>query len=264
MTLAFGEFDIDLATRELKRGKSQVTIEPKAFDVLTLLLENRHRVVTKDELVDIVWQGRFISDSALSTAIKAARSAVGDDGRSQKVIRTHHGLGFRFVAELRDDCAGPGVTESSASNIPSLTNLRRRRRELIGRDAEKASIVAQLQDHRIVSIVGPGGAGKTSLAIDAAMDLEGVFAGGIWLCEFAPVQEDQVESTVLGAIDSSAGAGQVNAARIVDRIGDLPTLIILDNCEHVIGSAARPGWRVIRLRTKSGTSNHQPRGFGGS
>ena len=239
MTIAFGEFEIDVAARELRRGNETVTIEPKAFDVLSLLLENRERVVTKDELVDAVWNGRFISDSALSTAIKAARSAVGDDGRSQKVIRTLHGLGFRFVAELRDASAEAENPAVEGNDLPSRTNLRRRRRELIGRDTEKASVIAQLKDGRIVSIVGTGGAGKTSLAIDAAMDLEGQFAGGIWLCEFAPVQEDQVESTVLSAIDSTAGAGQVNAARIADRIGDLPTLIILDNCEHVIGSAAR-------------------------
>lgn len=239
MTIAFGEFEIDLEARELRRGKSIVTIEPKAFDVLSLLLENRQRVVTKDELVDVVWQGRFISDSAMSTAIKAARAAVGDDGRSQTVIRTLHGLGFRFVAELRDLSTDTNGTDDAPRERPSQTNLRRRRRELVGRDAEKAAVTSQLQDGRIVSIVGPGGAGKTSLAIDAAMDLQRSFDGGIWLCEFAPVQEDQVESTVLGAIDSTAGAGAVDAARIADRIGDRPTLIILDNCEHVIGSAAR-------------------------
>ncbi len=239
MTIAFGEFEIDLAARELRRGKSLVTIEPKAFDVLSLLLENRERVVTKDELVDVVWQGRFISDSALSSAVKAARSAVGDDGRSQTVIRTLHGLGFRFVAELRDAPSKSNGPDEVSAKRHGLTNLRRRRRELVGRDAEKAAVIAQLQDGRIVSIVGPGGAGKTSLAIDAAMDLEGAFDGGVWFCEFAPVQEDQIESTVLGAIDSSAGAGHVNAARIADRIGDRSTLIILDNCEHVIGSAAR-------------------------
>ncbi len=239
MTVAFGEFEIDIAARELRRGNSTVMIEPKAFDVLSLLLENHERVVTKDELVDVVWKGRFISDSALSTAIKAARAAVGDDGRRQSVIRTLHGLGFRFVAELRGTPSEPIDHENKSTELQSLTNLRRRRRDLIGRDAEKASVIDRLQDGRIVSIVGPGGAGKTSLAIDAAMDLEGAFAGGIWFCEFAPVQEDQVESTVLGAIDSTAGAGHVNAARIADRIGDQPTLIILDNCEHVIGSAAR-------------------------
>lgn len=239
MTIAFGEFEIDLAARELRRGNAPVTIEPKAFDVLSLLLEHRDRVVTKDELVDTVWQGRFISDSAMSTAIKAARHAVGDDGRSQSVIRTLHGHGFRFVADLREVVAEADERQSVSSQTRGPTNLKRRRRELIGRDAEKASIVSQLREHRIVSIVGPGGAGKTSLAIDAAMDLEEAFAGGIWFCELAPVQEGQVESTVLGAIDSSAGAGPVNATKIADRFDDAPTLLILDNCEHVIETAAR-------------------------
>ncbi|MEM1360940.1 MAG: winged helix-turn-helix domain-containing protein [Pseudomonadota bacterium] len=240
MSYSFGEFELDFATRELRRGPDPVAIEPKVFDVLGLLLENRDRVVTKDELVEAVWDGRFISDSAVSTAIKAVRQAVGDDGRRQSIIRTVHGRGFRFVADVDAAVAQPRQQELSPASEPQTpNNLRRRRQPLIGRTDELCQIEDLLSPGQIVSIVGPGGAGKSVLATDMAAQSLAKYPGGVWFCEFAPIQEDQVESAVLGAMDSSAGAGPVNVAKIADRFEDAPALLVLDNCEHVIEAAAR-------------------------
>ena len=75
-------------------------MEPQVYDVLAMLVERRGTMVTKNELLDEVWGDRFVSDSALSSRIKAARQATGDDGKAQRVIRTVHGKGFTFVAEL--------------------------------------------------------------------------------------------------------------------------------------------------------------------
>lgn len=238
VAIVFGDCELDIATRELRREGKQVPIEPKVFDVLHMLIENRDRVVTKDELIDQVWQGRFISDSAVSTAIKTTRQAVGDDGRTQNIVRTIHGHGFRFVADVDIQTSTSNHQPVARSRTTSRSNLPLRQRELIGRDSESAELRAHIKPGRIVSIVGPGGAGKTALAIDIATSLLDQFPGGVWFCELAPAREGQVESAVLGAIDSSAGAGPVNAATIVERFGDAATLIILDNCEHVIDSAS--------------------------
>ena len=97
----FGDFVLDTDRYELCRGGEPVHVEPQVFDVLALLVANRHRVVPKTELLDTVWGDRFVGESALSSRIKAARQAVGDDGSAQKVIRTVHGRGYRFVADLR-------------------------------------------------------------------------------------------------------------------------------------------------------------------
>lgn len=238
MRVSFGDYEIDYDARELRRGQTPVTMEAKAFDTLSMLITHKDRVVTKEELIETVWQGRFISDSALSTAIKAARKAVGDNGRDQAVIRTVHGHGFRFVAKLEAGPDAPPADQRHSEAAQTPGNLKRRRRVLTGRDAEKSTIKAHLRNFDIVSVVGPGGAGKTSLAIDTAMDLGDIYTGGVWFCELAPVQEDQVESAVMGAIDSSAGAGKVVAEQIAERFGDAPTLLVLDNCEHVVGAAA--------------------------
>jgi len=107
----FGAFVLDTDGLELKRDGTPVEVEPQVFSVLTHLIENRHRVVTKDELIDAVWHGRAITDSALNTRINAVRRAVGDDGRAQAVIKTFHRRGFRFVADAETDSGDETETE---------------------------------------------------------------------------------------------------------------------------------------------------------
>ena len=102
MTYVFGDREIDLDRYEVRRGGHSVPVEPQVFDVLRYLVEHRERVVTKEELLDNIWGDRFVSESALTSRIKDARRAVGDDGQLQQVIRTVHGRGYRFVADVAD------------------------------------------------------------------------------------------------------------------------------------------------------------------
>jgi DNA-binding winged helix-turn-helix (wHTH) protein len=96
----FDDCELDTARRELRRDGARVHVEPQVFDVLTRLAVDAGVVVTKDQLLDDVWGSRFVSPSALSSRIKSARAATGDDGTAQRVIRTVHGRGFMFVADL--------------------------------------------------------------------------------------------------------------------------------------------------------------------
>ena len=81
-----------------------VHVEPQVFELLRYLIVNRDRVVSKEELLDAIWGDRFVSESALTSRVKAARRAVGDDGQAQRVIKTVHARGYHFVAEVRTDC----------------------------------------------------------------------------------------------------------------------------------------------------------------
>jgi TolB-like protein len=103
MVFRFGDFTLDVDRRELHRGAEPVGLEPQVFDLLVYLLRNRGRVVGKDELIDGVWGGRIVSDSALTTRINAARKAVGDSGAEQRTIRTIHRRGVRFIGEVSED-----------------------------------------------------------------------------------------------------------------------------------------------------------------
>ena len=105
---AFGEFELDRQRFELRQLGVTVPIEPRAFDVLAYLIDHRDRVVGKAELLDRIWGDRFVTDSALTTRLKAVRRAVGDDGATQRVIKTVHGRGYQFVAPL-DSVAAPAA-----------------------------------------------------------------------------------------------------------------------------------------------------------
>lgn len=126
MTYVFGDSEIDLDRFEVRRGRQTVPVEPQVFEVLRYLVEHRDRLVTKEELLDNVWGDRFVSESALTSRIKDARRAVGDDGQLQQVIRTVHGRGYRFVAEVRDvpERAGVGVATQRERAAPPDQEIR--------------------------------------------------------------------------------------------------------------------------------------------
>jgi TolB-like protein len=107
---------LDTDRRELSRGGETVAIAPQVFDILVYLIRNRERVVSKDDLIDAVWNGRIVSDSALTTRLNVARGAIGDSGEEQRLIRTLPRKGFRFVGEVReqDGRADGGVSAASA------------------------------------------------------------------------------------------------------------------------------------------------------
>lgn len=101
MSYQFGSFELDIASVELREGGKTRSLEPQVFALLALLVENRDRLVSKDEIIDKVWDGRVVSDAAVASRVKSARQALGDDGKSQRFIRTIHGQGYRFIADAR-------------------------------------------------------------------------------------------------------------------------------------------------------------------
>jgi adenylate cyclase len=117
----FDGFSFDTDCRELRHHESVVPLTPQVFDLLDYLLRNRDRVVSKDELVASIWGGRAVTDSALTTRINALRAAVGDDGKSQRVIRTLPRKGFRFVANVRE--GEPATPGAHAAGAPATAYL---------------------------------------------------------------------------------------------------------------------------------------------
>lgn len=102
MIYSFDDYELDTDQFEIRRGETRVSVEPQVFDVLSYLVRHHDRVVTKGELLDGVWGDRFVSESALTSRIASARRAIGDDGSAQRLIKTVHGRGFRFVGEVDD------------------------------------------------------------------------------------------------------------------------------------------------------------------
>lgn len=128
MKLRFGDFELASATAELRKNGAPVSLEKQAFDLLLLLADNGERVLSKEEIIEKVWDGRPISDTSISTAGKKARRAVGDNGATQRVIKTVHGRGFRFVGEIkrRANVSGPVLISENRppqSDTPSIAVL---------------------------------------------------------------------------------------------------------------------------------------------
>lgn len=98
--IRFGSFEIDMARNELRDAGAAIEVEPQVFSLIAFLASKPGRVLSRDEIIDSVWNGRIVSDSAISTRINAARQALGDDGKSQRVIRTVPRRGFLFVPEI--------------------------------------------------------------------------------------------------------------------------------------------------------------------
>ena len=119
MHYLFEGFSLDTERRELRRNGGLLPIEPKVFDLLVHLIANRDRVVSKDCLVAAIWGGRVVSETALTTCVNAVRRAVGDDGKTQRWIRTLPRKGFRFVGDVREECAlkHPSVGEISSDRL---------------------------------------------------------------------------------------------------------------------------------------------------
>ena len=126
MTYAFEGLELDLAVFELRRAGVPVRMEPQVFDVLAYLVQHRDRVVAKEELMDALWGGRFVSEAAVTSRIKQARRALGDDGQSQRMIKTLHGRGYRFVAQVSDVGAVSTAGAEPAPPPPSGPPQRRR------------------------------------------------------------------------------------------------------------------------------------------
>jgi TolB-like protein len=123
MRYRFEDHALDLDRRELRRGGQLVPLAPQVFDLLAYLIRHRERVVSKDDLFAAIWKGRFVSESALTTRINAARGAIGDSGEEQRLIRTLPRRGFRFVGAVRGEDPGDAAEASPAPALPDRPSL---------------------------------------------------------------------------------------------------------------------------------------------
>ena len=115
MLFSFEDYVLDTDRRELRRGSAVIAVQPQVFDLLEYLINNRERVVTKDDMLDAIWGGRLVSESALTTRINAARTALGDNGEEQRLIRTLPRKGIRFVGVVREVHESPNASAVSAT-----------------------------------------------------------------------------------------------------------------------------------------------------
>jgi predicted ATPase/DNA-binding winged helix-turn-helix (wHTH) protein len=247
--IAFGPFMVDTTSGRLLRGTAPIALAPKAFDLLLALLEEPGRLLGKDQLLDAVWGHRHLSESVLKTVLSGLRTALDDDPKNPRWIETVPRRGYRFVGavEARDASSvveRPGRSESTLGGEPAgcpAGNLPPPAGPLLGRDAVAAQVATLLGEHRLLTLLGAGGVGKTRLALAVARDIQSRWRDGVWWVELAPLAPDAdaqlLRATLASALQLPAGAAHDDAA-LARALASLHALVVLDNAEHLVERVA--------------------------
>jgi predicted ATPase/DNA-binding winged helix-turn-helix (wHTH) protein len=248
--IEFGRFRVLPRRREVLAEGQPLELGERAFDVLMALIEASGAVVDKNTLMNRVWPDRIVEDSSLQAQISALRKAFAAD---RDLIRTIAGRGYQFTAVIRtvstrlDPHAIAGTPQPTSTPSRPPTNVPQPISDLVGRDVELDQILDLSISHRLVTLVGPGGIGKTRLSSEVARHLLPRFADGVWVAELAPLSDPGlVPATVATAlgVEVSGGAGSVE--RLANAVGRKQLMLVLDNCEHVIDAAAQTAEALLR------------------
>src|SRR5882672_1162811 len=245
-TIEFGRFKVVRHRRELLADDRPVELGGRAFDTLMALIDARGTVLDKDQLMSLVWPDRVVEENNLPAQIAVLRKVFGAD---RHLIRTVAGRGYQFTGEIR------ATPATSAGPFPParMTNLPEAVSELIGREAELEEVAALVTGHRLVSLVGAGGIGKTRLGLAAARHLLPRFPDGVFVAELGPVSSPElVPATVASALGLTHVAGHVSPEHVAGALGTKKLLLVIDNCEHVIEAAT--GMAEALLRASPGVA----------
>jgi len=227
----------------LLQGEAPVRIGCRALDILTTLVEHSGDVVSKNELLARVWPDTTVQESNLKVNMAALRRVLGEEPGVARYIATVVGRGYRFVAPVLSGSAGHAFEASPASarnhNLPTATT------RIFGRAEVIDAIGRDLTESRLVSIVGAGGIGKTTVALAVAEHALRQFKDGVWLIDLALLKDpDWVPNAIATAIGVVARLPDMLAA-LSDFLRERELLLVLDSCEHLIDAAASAANRIL-------------------
>jgi DNA-binding winged helix-turn-helix (wHTH) protein len=253
--IEFGRFQVLPHRREVLAEGRQLQLGGRAFDVLMALIEASGSVVSKDTLMNRVWPDRIVEENNLQSQIAALRRAFGAD---RDVIRTIAGRGYQFTGEVRTVSAGVDAQATARVTQPKPppsrppTNLLEPVSELVGRDAELDEILDLSTSHRLLTLVGAGGIGKTRLAFEVARHVLPRFADGVWAIELAPLSDPElVPVTVATALGLQLPLGTASPLSVANALRSKQLMLVLDNCEHVVDTAARMAESLLRANPEA-------------
>jgi predicted ATPase/DNA-binding winged helix-turn-helix (wHTH) protein len=225
---SFDRYELRPAERQLLIEGEPAALGARAFDLLLALIERRERVVTKAELFEAVWPGLVVEENNLQVQVSSLRKLLGTNA-----IATVAGRGYQFVVPLNKE-AGPSPAGGEIRVHPN--NLPQWRTRFIGREAALADCATLLRDNRLLTLTGIGGCGKTRLAQELAQRQLQAFPDGVWFVDLGPLQEaHRVAATIAATLGLRDGIAPLD--QLTDRLRLRRTLLVMDNCEHVIDAA---------------------------
>jgi predicted ATPase/DNA-binding winged helix-turn-helix (wHTH) protein len=247
---ASGACEIDAARRELRVHGAPVPLGARALEIIELLAQSAGELVTKDELMNRIWPGAIVTENTLQVHTVAVRKALGP---YRSLLKTESRRGYRLLGEwtVRQHRASRppiGLQRSEAAERVAATNIPAPVMRLLGRAASVQRLQDLLSAYRAVTLTGPGGIGKTTLALKVARKRLGDFPDGVWLVELASLSDPvQVPSVLAGVLKLGLRADAVAAEAVARAIGENQVLLVLDNCEHLVGAVATLAETILAL-----------------
>jgi len=241
--ISFGPFRLFPKSRLLEKDGAHLHVGGRALDILIFLAERPGEVVDKRELVKRVWADVNVDDGSLRFHIAALRKALGDTGKSARYVVNVPGRGYCFVASLAQ--VTPALP-APAIDVPLPRSLPAPLARVIGRDDVIEKISTGLASHRFVTVVGPGGIGKTAVAVTVGHRRLAHFDGRVFFVDFGPVRKPELAAiTIASTLGLSINAEDPIPA-LLTHLQARPTLLILDSCEHLLESLAPLVERLVR------------------
>jgi predicted ATPase/DNA-binding winged helix-turn-helix (wHTH) protein len=245
-----GEWEVDLARRELRARGVPVPIGGRAFEIIEVLVQAAGELVTKNDLSARIWPGAIVEDNTLQFHISAIRKALGSD---RGMLKTASGRGYRLL--------GAWTSRESTSSVDSVdlepmrspaepfqTNLPAAASELVGRTNAVQHLRGLLSAYRVVTLTGPGGIGKTRLAFEVARGLFPSFQGDVRLVELVSLSDPGLAPTAVAAgLGLKLGGEEISTESVARAIGARKLLLVLDNCEHMVDAAAKLAETILRM-----------------
>jgi predicted ATPase/DNA-binding winged helix-turn-helix (wHTH) protein len=241
----FGPFRLRPAERVLEKDGVPLKIGSRALDVLTTLIEHAPQVVSKRDLMAHAWGTLVVDEGSLRFQIAALRKVLGGDNSGSRYVTNVAGRGYCFAAPVTSIAAERMHSEGAASSPPGA-RLPKRPLRVLGRDGVVRDLTRQLTERRFVSLVGPGGIGKTTVALVVVHEVLSEFAGAVYFLDLAAIKDPAL---VAGALASQLGITVVShnpIPQILALLSERRVLVLLDSCEHVIEPVATLAEELFR------------------